>query len=414
VTTRYLLATSDPAFENRVRQVLGAQNGDVRRLGEELLALNPVQAVAAVGSDPATAPDVVTLGPGLDAAVALDLARRFDERHPEINVVLIAQPTSALLRSALQAGVRDVVADDAPDDELRQALHRAQVTAARRRANLTGAADPGSVSRLITVVSPKGGSGKTSVAVNLAAALATTAPGEVVLVDLDLSFGDVATALRLMPEHSMADAVHNLKTPEVIGDALGDAMGDAIGVKATLTPHQSQLYALCAPEAPEIGERITPVETKAILRLLSSAFRYVICDTSAGLDDHTLGAVELATDLIAVCTMDVPSVRSCRKLLVTLDHVGMTDARRLLVLNRADARVGLEAGDIESTVGMPVEVAVPSSRLMPLAMNRGEPIVLSDPKAPVARQLRSLADRFVRQPATVEPSGRRARRWSTT
>lgn len=397
--SRLLLATPDLAFEQRVRQALDLSNGQVRRIGAELLAMHPSQAVKAVGGDPLRAPDLVALGPGLDTERALELARRFDERHPEIHLVLVAEPSPELWSEAARAGIRELVSPDASAAELHEVLERAAQRAARHRANVIGEPDAeGSAHQLITVVSPKGGSGKTTLATNLAIGLATAAPGDVVLVDLDLLFGDVANALSLVPEHNIADAARNLERL------------DAMGLKVFLTPYEAGFFALCAPDDPALGEQVSPAQSTAILQVLTSEFRYVIVDTPAGLAEHSLAAIEVSTDILTVCTMDVPSVRSLRKLILAIDKLGMTSQHRHFVLNRADARVGLDPADVERTVGLTIDAAVSSSRSVPLAMNQGLPLLLAEPRSAVAKQLRGIVERFLPRPA--EPSGRAGRRRS--
>ncbi|MDP8969281.1 MAG: AAA family ATPase [Actinomycetota bacterium] len=396
--SRIVLATPDARFHRRVRLVFGgALNGDLRQLPEHLVLQDPAQLVSRINEAAGGAPEVVVVGPGLEVGAALTLARRIDQERPEISVVLVADPTPELWSQALRAGVRAVLSPEAPDAELREVFERASQTAARRRANLVpGGEEGGQLGRVITVASPKGGSGKTTIATNLAVGLAAVHPGQVVLVDADLQFGDVASALQLVPEHTIAEAAR----------ALGGL--DAMGLKVFLTSHPSELWALCAPESPAEGELIGGEQLGQILRLLAAEFRYVVVDTSAGLSEQTLSALESSTDLVVICSMDVPSVRSLKKELDSLNELGMTTQRRLFVLNRADARVGMEARDIEATLGLTVNVAVPSSRLVPLSINQGVPVVQSDPRSAVARALQQLAGCFVEHPAP--PAGGRFRR----
>jgi pilus assembly protein CpaE len=278
--------------------------------------------------------------------------------------------------------VRDIVEPGAGDDELARALARAAETAARRRANLLGASEPEETSRLVTVLSPKGGSGKTTVATNLAVALASRAPSTVAIVDFDLQFGDVAAALGLSPEQGLADVARTA------------AAVDATMLKVFLTPHPSGLFALCAPETPAEGDELRYDHAATALRTLAESFPTVVVDTAAGLDEYALAAIEQSTDLLFVCPLDVAAVRSLRKELDALDRLGMTDARRHLALNRADARVGIEPGDVENVLGMRADVSLPSSRAVPFSMNAGTPVVGEDPRSAVARALQDLAGRF--------------------
>lgn len=387
-----VLATASVAFEERLRNAFGGSlNGELQRVWSEDYADGDHSRVVSELS--LNAPGVVTLGPNLSAETALALAQSFDREHPEISVVIVADPTPTLWQDALRAGVRDIVAPGADPAELRAAIERAMDTAQRRRHNLTGGdnnGEPGG--RVITVLSPKGGSGKTTVATNLAVGLARQAPNQVVLVDLDLQFGDVATALQLQPEHTMFDAAN---APSL----------DTTTLKVFLTAHASGLYALCAPDSPAKGESITSEKVARVLDLLAQEFAYVVVDTSAGLHENTLAAIEESSDLIALCAMDVPSVRSLHKELTALDELGMTNASRHFVLNRADSRVGLAIEDVQGLVGMEVHVQIPSSRNIPLSTNQGMPVLTSDQRSPVARQLQQMVNRFTETTAGSRPGG---------
>jgi pilus assembly protein CpaE len=168
---------------------------------------------------------------------------------------------------------------------------------------------------------------------------------------------------------------------------------------------------LCAPDTPAQGDEVGYDHAVHALRTLSGSFPTVVVDTAAGLDGYTLAAIEQSTDLLFVCPPDVAAVRSLRKELDALDQLGMTAARRHLVLNRSDARVGIEPGDVESVLGLKAGVSLPSSRNVPFTMNAGTPIVDKEPRSPVARALQDLAgqltDPVVR--ATAQPAG--AGRW---
>jgi pilus assembly protein CpaE len=324
-----------------------------------------------------------------------------DRERPEVCVVLVADRTSEVLERALAAGVRDIVPPAAGRDELGRALVRAAETAERRRTNLLAPAEPEVRSRVISVLSPKGGSGKTTVATNLAVALAGAAsePSSVAIVDFDLQFGDVAAALALDPEQGLVDVARSA------------ADIDATTLKVFLTPHPSGLFALCAPDTPAEGDEVGYDHAAHALRTLAGSFPTVVVDTAAGLDEYTLAAIEQSTDLVFVCPLDVAAVRSLRKELDALDHLGMTAARRHLALNRSDARVGIEPGDVENVLGMKATVSLPSSRAVPFTMNAGTPIVDKDPRSPVARSLQDLARQLTDSAARPADAPAGAARW---
>ena len=278
--------------------------------------------------------------------------------------------------------------------EVSSVLSGMGVSAVQPAAEVLPPPAPRSSGKVIVVVSPKGGSGKTALASNLAVALAQQYPGQVAAVDLDVQFGDLGTALSLQPEHTIAHLARS-------------SMIDATTVKVALTPFEPGLFVLCGAVSPEEADTITHEHVSTILSLLARDFAYVVVDTPAGLDERTLAAIESATDLLLVSSLDVTSIRSVRKVLDTLDKIGVTTPRHF-VLNRADAKVGLDVADAATAVGLPVSCTVPSSRAIPLSMNVGTPIVKSEPKSPAAHHFRLLADLY--SPVAAEKPKRGWRR----
>lgn len=375
-----LLISPDGDFELAVKRGLAGALESERVWDPSLPRLHPHQTV-----DTLAVPDasVVVLGPGLMPAEALDIAAAFDVLRPDVCVVLVAKPGPRIYAEAQRAGVRELLPPSATDDEIGQALARAADAAARRLATVAARATvDGHSARVITVLSSKGGSGKTTVASNLAVGLAKGAPGRVAIVDLDLQFGDVGSAISLAPHATIADA------------ARANGRLDRTTLKVFLEPHPDGFYVLAAPHFPAEAEEVSSTTVAHVLDLVAQDFDYVVVDTAAGLDEHALAAAERSTDLVLVCATDVPSVRSMRKALDALDLLGMTKAQRHFLLNRSDARVGLSQRDIEATVGLPVDVAVPSSRSVPISINQGAPVISSDPRSPVSRALTQLVYRF--------------------
>ena len=241
------------------------------------------------------------------------------------------------------------------------------------------AADP---SRIITILSPKGGAGKTTAATNLAVGLAKVHPKDVVLVDLDLQFGDVASNLRLSPTATMIDVVRRWPC-------------DSAQLKLALTPHHTGLYALCAPLNPAEADEIVADHVGGILRALHRSFKYVVVDTDPGLSERVLSALDVSTDMVMICSTEVPSIRGLKKALEALDVIGLTGPRRLLLLNRSDAKVGVDIDALERTVGHTVDVRVPSSIDMVLATNDGIPVMESERNPELVRAFQVLVDQFV-------------------
>ncbi len=234
--------------------------------------------------------------------------------------------------------------------------------------------------RVIVVISPKGGSGKTAVSSNLAVALAQRNPGRVAAVDLDVQFGDLALALSLTPQRTLAQLARSAEI-------------DVTTTKVHLTPSPHKLFLLAGASDPVDAESIRDEHVTAVLPLLAQSFDYIVVDTAAGLDELTLAALDCATDVLLVSSLDVTSIRSLRKATDALDHIGIT-AERTMLLNRADSKVGLEPSDAEEVMGMKIACSIPSSRSVPLSLNLGDPVVGSEPRSNVAKKLQELAEIF--------------------
>ena len=377
-----LLITPDTEFEARVKGAFDGELDAERQWDSQIPRLHPREAVMTIVAG-SPDPGVVVIGPGIAVARAVELAEAFDVMHPEVCVVLVAKPTARLWEQALRAGVREIIGDSGDDDEIRNAIERAGAAAARRQASNIGEQhDEGPRGRVVTVMSPKGGAGKTMVATNLAVCLAAVAPGRVAILDLDLQFGDVTSALAMGPQSTMADAART------------NGKLDSTSLKVFLEPHPSGLYALAAPHFPAEADEVQSSTVGHVIDIMAGQFDYVVIDTGAGLDEHTLTAADRSDDLVLVCVTDVPSVRGLRKALDALDLLGMTSQRRHLILNRADDRVGLSNHDVEATLGLRIEAAIPTSRSVPISINQGSPIVESDSKSAAAKALGEFARQF--------------------
>ncbi len=390
-----ILVTPDTEFEAQVKRAFDGDVNADRWWDTRMPRLAPETAARELAH---LDPGVVVIGPGMAAPGALALAEELDLHFPEICVVVVAKATTKLWEQALRAGVREIVPTGADDEQVLQALTRAGAAAARRHATVAAPAPQVKAprGRVITVMSPKGGAGKTTVATNLATRLAESAPGRVAIVDLDLQFGDVASALGMGPQSTMADA------------ARAQGKLDSTAIKVFLEPHPSGLYALVGPHFPAEADEISADTAGHVVDILAAEFAYVVVDTAAGLDEYALAAAERSDDLVLVCVTDVPSVRGLRKALDAMDLLGMTRQRRHLVLNRSDDKVGLSARDIEATIGLSVDASVPTSRAVQISVNQGSPIVESDPRSPAGRTLADFAGRFVEdQPRVATERPRR-------
>ena len=346
-------------------------------------------AVAAEGRDVLAA----IFGPSLSDRDALALAGALQQGTPDVSVLLIRrQESGELIRQALRVGVKDVLSSASDENAIRGAAARALEIARTLRGRLGGGAPTDgagrSPGRVVTVFSSKGGCGKTFLSTNLAVALGRTG-AEVALVDLDLHFGDVAIMLHLFPSHTIYDAAQN---PGL----------DALSLKSFLTHHDSGIWALVAPTEPTVADSINPGTIGNILKLLRSAFDYVVIDTPPAFSEPVLAAFDESDWLVMLATLDVPSIKNLRLTLQTMELLHFPKGRIRVVVNRADSKVGLRLPDVEKLLSSPVDTTIPSSRSVPLSVNKGSPIMLEEPKGPVAESIRRVAAQLVER----EPPGR--------
>ena len=304
-------------------------------------------------------------------------------------VLLASGESSALLEEALDADVADVLLLPQLTENVVFAIRKAGH--AGRRAAGKGHGD----GRVVTVFSPKGGTGKTVTATNLAASFSKHAAKRTLLLDLDLQFGDAAIMLGIEPEKTIQDLVV----------APGEL--DPEKLSGYTTRHSSGVDVLPAPIRPEDAELVTEQKLARLLEVAKESYDVIVVDTSPFFHGPMLATLDRTDDLLLVCGLDVPTIKNVRLSLQTLDLLSFPTERIRVVLNRANSNVGMKRGEVEAALEQRVRYEIPSDRAVPLAVNRGNPAVVSDPKADFSRAMREMAKSL--QP--VEPSASKRKGW---
>jgi pilus assembly protein CpaE len=363
----------DPKLRTRLALQLG-EDSDVVTYSE----------VAALAEYASPGPLVVVFGPGLADETGLSEIERFTRTRPDAGAILVAAELSTnLLQQALRSGVRDVLGAPTEATSLIESVERVAGTLTMVPTVPTSADDVGQLGRVITVSSTKGGSGKSVVATNLAAALARRSSRPVVLVDADLQFGDVAVMMRLVTPHTIVDAV-----------SAGGRL-DAQFLQSLLVRHdQSGLLVLPAPLEPSFAERVSGSDLTRIIDILRSFCSHVVVDTPAVLNDVVVGLIEQSDDVVIVAGLDIPCIKNTKLGLQTLRLLEVGDEKLTLLLNRADSKVQLDVAEVERTLGLRAGCLVPSDIVVPQSVNKGVPVVLDTPRSEVARAFELLAERF--------------------
>jgi pilus assembly protein CpaE len=335
--------------------------------------------------------DVVVLSPGVKDPDAIGLAEFMVRSSPTTSVVLVRDRSpNGQLPTLMRAGIRDVVDLSRGTLELREALDRAILWSASLR---SASADPSRrepVHRgiVLSVFSSKGGTGKTFLSTNLAAAVADITKQHTAILDLDLGMGDVFTYYGKEPERPLSDIV-----------ALGERGDRELVMKAASQLHD-HLWGFGSPQDPTVEDVPGEAVGKA-LRAIRDTFAYTIVDCSANYADHNLATFDLANSICLISGLDVVGIRHLAKAIDTLQQVGFPRERFRIVLNFVDPKVGLEPARVERVMKIHIDSLIPASRSVPAALNRGRPIYVEDPKSEVSRRIATLAESLVE---TVEES----------
>ena len=365
----------------------------VQSIGGKVRAADTLQAAAQMlESDPAET--LVVIGPDTPVGEALTFASTLRLIRPAVGVVLAREYVDVnLLTHALRAGVREVVpAGDGA--ALAAACQRSSEISMRMLSTAPSTDYPrGRDGQVVTVFAAKGGCGKTTLAINLAVALARQSDRRVCIVDLDLAFGDVAISVQLDPGRTIVDAL------PMAGHL------DETGATSLLTRYQANLEMLLAPTTPGDAEKVPPSLVGELLVVLRTIFDYVVVDTPAQFSEHVLTAMDNSAHHVLLTTPDVPALKNLRITLDMLDLLSYPRQIRSVVLNRSDSKVGLSLEDVERVVRWPIAAHIPSSREVPISINKGTPLTLANPGHPVSQAISRFALHCLLGPAgAAEPS----------
>ena len=348
-------------------------------------------------------PDVVLMDINMPDMDGISATERLSAEVPTAAVVMMSvQGEADYLRRSMLAGAREFLVKPFSSDELtasiRQVYTREQEKLSRIVVQPAPAAAPaaaprpinsvredGEPGRVVAVFGPKGGVGRTTLAVNLAVAAATELGQKTCLVDASFQFGDVGVLLNLNPKNkSIADLIGELE------------QGEPESMDTFVINHSAGIKVLLAPPSPEMAELITPLGAKRMIEALRKTNDLVVVDCMSSFNDTTLAILDLADTVLTMLSLEITSIKNIRLFLEVAEQLGYDSDKVRLVLNRADSSLGIRVADVEHSIGRRVDHTIVSDgRSVVYALNRGVPFFLSNREAQVSQDVLRLAQAVV-------------------
>lgn len=383
------------SFPPLVARVLGATPDDITWM--------PSVAVAERALSDATKPfDVVVLAPSVTDEDAMSVSEFIAKQAPTTAVIVARDaPVDGSFPKLVRSGVRDVVDLSRGGAELKEALQRAvEWTEGIRGTGPSRAEAPdGRHGVIVAVFSTKGGTGKTFLACNLAAAMAEVTGRPVALLDLDHDLGDVFAYFGSNPRRSLTELL---------------SLGEGTGAEEIIqlgTPLTENVTGYGSPPDPR-AEPIPGGAMTRMLRMLKDTFAVTVVDATSQYSDHVLAAFDMADAICLITGLDAIGVRHMSIGMQTLKNLGVPRERLRVVLNRADSKVDLTPADIERLLGIRVNARIPSSPLVPRSINRARLLWLDERRSDVAKGIEEFARELQTElaPETLAPASGKLRR----
>lgn len=328
-------------------------------------------------------PDIVLMDINMPTSDGITATQEISLKYPKTAIIIMSvQGEQEYLKKAMVAGAREYMVKPFSTDELVDTIRRVCEFEKRRRIHLT---EPSIVKELqrdpqiITVFSTKGGVGKTSIATNLAISLAEETRKKVVIMDLDLQFGDVAVMLNIIPKRTITEIIQDINQM------------DSELLEGYLISHPTGVKVLPSPTRPEYAELITGSHVEKILGVLKQNYDYIVIDTPQFFHDTTLTALDLCHQILMVVSLDLPTIKNVKLGLEVLDSLHLKGKVKL-ILNRSSSDMGIKHEDMEENLNMKIAAHIPSDgRTVVSSVNKGDPFVMTHPHTKISESIRELA-----------------------
>ena len=393
---KVLIVDDIPETRDHLTKLLGFES-DIDVVGAAASGAEAIQMAVALG------PDVVLMDINMPDMDGIATTEQLAVKCPAAAVVMMSvQGEADYLRRSMLAGAREFLVKPFSSDELTGSIRQvwtrerdkqsrivAPAAAAAGATAGTAYAAPGTV---VAVFSPKGGVGRTTIAVNLAVAAASLGGRRVALMDASFQFGDVGVLLNLNPKNkSIADLTSQLET------------GELEELDSYMIEHSSGVRVLLAPSSPEQAELITAMHARRVVERLRAEHDLVVVDCPSSFNDATLAILDSADLILTLLSLEITSIKNMRLFLEVAEQLGYGPEKIRLVLNRADSTLGIRVADVEHSIGRKVEHTIVSDgRSVVYALNRGVPFFLSNREAQVSQDVLRLANTVVGTSMTTD------------
>ncbi|MEA2611221.1 MAG: pilus assembly protein CpaE [Chloroflexota bacterium] len=397
---RVLVVDDIPETRDHLTKLLGFES-DIEVVGSAASGREALEMATRLN------PDVVLMDINMPDMDGIAATEQLAAAAPSAAVVMMSvQGEADYLRRSMLAGAREFLVKPFSSDELTASIRQVSVREREKQSRMaiatTAAAgsqppasgrsgEPGEPGLVVAVFSPKGGVGRTTVAVNLAVAAAIELGKKVVIMDGSFQFGDVGVLLNLNPKSkSIADLIPELEA------------GELDSIDTFLINHTAGIRVLLAPPSPETAEMITAAGVKKVLERLRADHDLVVVDCTSYFNDTTLAILDAADVILTMLSLEITSVKNMRLFLEVSEQLGYEAGKVRLVLNRADSALGIRVADVEHSIGRKVdETIVSDGRSVVYALNRGVPFFLSNREAQVSQDILRLAKSVVGEGATA-------------
>ena len=395
---KVLIVDDIPETREHLAKLLGFES-DIDVVGSAASGLEAIDLASKL------APDVVLMDINMPDMDGIAATEQLAVKAPTSAVVMMSvQGEADYLRRSMLAGAREFLVKPFSSDELTASIRQVW---SREREKLSRIVAPSPANRngsgpereadepgvVVAVFSPKGGIGRTTIAVNLAVAAATLGK-RVALMDASFQFGDVGVLLNLNPKNkSIADLLPELET------------GEPESLDTFVINHSSGVRVLLAPPSPEQAELVTATSVRRVVDRLRAEHDVVVIDCPSAFNDPTLAILDDSDVILTLLSLEITSIKNMRLFLEVSEQLGYGADKIRLVLNRADSTLGIKVSDVEHSIGRKVEHTIVSDgRSVVYALNRGVPFMLSNREAQVSQDVLRLAAAVTGRSAATVPS----------